>query len=117
LPLLPPLKLFQLLLLAHVVADAVACPPPSLPSLLPLSPLPSLLHDTFVANLFWPLWPLPSAISTATTNANLSPTITVNAVTAASIFTNVCLCFCHYPRHRFRMCHSHHNCRFCHSCC
>jgi hypothetical protein len=43
--------------------------------------------------------------------------ITVNAATAASIFTDVCLCFCHYPHHRFRMCRSHHDCHFCHSHC
>jgi hypothetical protein len=59
----------------------------------------------------------PSAVATTTINANISTTVTGNAATTASIFTDACLCFCHYPHHRFCMCHSHHDCRFCHSCC
>jgi hypothetical protein len=57
------------------------------------------------------------AVATATTDANVTTAVTVNAATTALIFTNVCLCFCHYPHPRFRMCHSHHDCYFCHSCC
>jgi hypothetical protein len=87
--------------IAHVVAVAVAHPPPSLPLLLPPSPPPSSLNDTFVATLFWPPLPLLSAVATATTNANLSIAITVNAATTASIFPDVSLRFCHYPHHRF----------------
>ncbi len=40
---------FVAVAIAHVDAIAVACLPPLLPSLLPWLPLPSLLHDTFVA--------------------------------------------------------------------
>jgi hypothetical protein len=43
--------------ITHIIAVAIAIniiavahPPPSSPSLLPLSPLPSLLHATLVAN-------------------------------------------------------------------
>ncbi len=114
-PLSSPASLVSVTI-AHVVTVAVARPPPSLPLLLPPSPPPSSLHDTFVATLFWPPLPSLSAVATATTNANISTAVTVNAATAASILTNVSLCFCQYPHHRFRMCRSHHDCRFCHSC-
>jgi hypothetical protein len=60
---------------------------------------------------------LPSAINTATTNANVSTAITINATTAVSVFTGIGLCFCHYRHLCFCMCCSHHNHHFCHSCC
>jgi hypothetical protein len=119
---LPPLHLPSLspasliaIATAHIIAVAIARPPPSLPSLLPPSPPPSSLHDTFIATLFWPPSPSPSAVATATTNAIVSTAVTVNSATAASIFTDVCLCFCHNLLHRYHMCRSHHDCRFCHS--
>jgi hypothetical protein len=122
---LPPLHLPSLspaflvsVAITHIVAIAVACPSPLLPLLLPTSPPTSLLlHDTFVVILFWTPLLLPSAVATTTTNTHVSTAITVNAATAASIFTNVCLCFCHYPHHHFRMFRSSHNYHFCHSCC
>jgi hypothetical protein len=77
---------------------------PLLPPLLPLT-------------LFWLPSPLLSAITTATTNANVSTAVTVNAAAPASVFSNDGLCFCHYCHHCFRMCRSHDNCHFCHSCC
>jgi hypothetical protein len=87
--------------IGHIVAVAIACPPPSLPMLLLQSPPPSSLHDTFIVTLFWPPSPLLSAIATATANANVSIAVTVNAATAASTFTDVSLRFCHYPYHHF----------------
>jgi hypothetical protein len=56
--------------------------------------------------------PLPSAITTATTDDNVSTAITVNATTAISVLTNLGHCFCPYHHHRFRMCRSHPNCIF-----
>jgi hypothetical protein len=100
LPLSSPAGLVSVTI-AHVVAVAVARPPTSSPLLLPPSPPPSSLHDTFVATLFWPTLPSLSAVATATTNANVSIALTVNAATTASIFTDVSLRFCHYPHHCF----------------
>jgi hypothetical protein len=87
--------------IAHVITVAIARPPPLLPSLLPPLPPPSLFHDNFVATLFWLPLPSPSAVATPITDANVSNAVTVNAATAASIFINACLCFCHYLHHRY----------------
>jgi hypothetical protein len=67
--------------------------------------------------LFWLPSLLPSAIATATTDADVSTAVNVNATAAVSFFTDIGLCFCHYPHHHFCMGHSHPDHCFCHSCC